>query len=345
MENRSNGKRAGIPALLTAAALVLCAGCGQDADYGKYVTLGDYHGLEVAYEVEPVTDAELAEYEQENVEAYAEFEETDEPLQMGDMAEVLLTATETDGEMLYDFSDGYEMVVGDEEFDAPVDEALLGAQAGDVLNLTVTHDSEYTDIALSGKTVDYHIEVQSVSKVVIPEVTDAFVQENFDASDVESWHESNRAELAAEHEEEAEEQYRNALVEAAVDAAQISGYPKALYEKKKQEVDSGYQSYLDMISSDMTLPELYQMLGTDEKEVEQEYLSETNRAMVLAMIREAEHITLSDEEWQERLSEYAEGEEYDSVEELLADYDETSLREYFLDELTIDALVSYAASK
>lgn len=333
-------------AAVLAASLALLTGCGKDADYGKYVTLGEYRGLSVEYAVDPVTEEELAEYEQENVEVYAEYRETDGPLQEGMVAGVLLTATETGGELIYDFSeDGYDMVIGDGEFDAPVDEALLGAKAGDTLDLTVTHTDEFTDMALSGRTVDYHIEVQTVSEVIIPEVTDAFVKENFGAATVAEWHEANRAELLSEHEDEADGQYRDALVDEVIKGSEISGYPKSLYESKKEAVDSEYQGYLDMFDSDMTLTELYEMLGTSEDEVTQQYLDETNRAMVLALIREKEGIEFEQDAWEAWLSEYAASQEYDTTEELLADYDEASLREYYLDEQTVDLLVSCAASK
>lgn len=324
------------------AAALLLYGCGDDADYSKYVTLGEYKGLSADYHVEPVSDEELAELEQENLDAYVSFEVKDAPVAEGDMAEVLLTA-ESDGEMLYDFSDsGYEMVVGDEEFDVEVDEKLIGAKAGDVLDFTVTHTNEFTDMVLSGKTVDYHIEVVSVSNVVEPELTDAFVQEHFSADSVEEWHEQQRAQLMEEHEAEAREQMRSDLVQAAVDASQISGYPKALYEQKKQDIDNSYQNYMDMLNVDASVEEVYEMLGTNAKEVKQEYIDETNRTMVLTLIREQEGITLSESELEKKLEAYAKEDEYDTVEELLSDYDEEGLRNYFLDEMTVDFLEKHA---
>ena len=84
------------------------------------------------------------------------------------------------------------------------------------------------------------------------------------------------------------------------------------------------------------------MFDMDEKEREKEYLDATYRTMVLAMIRKQEGIALPDEQMQEKLENYAEENEYDTVEDLLADYDEDSLKEYFLDELTLDFLEEHA---
>ena len=73
-----------------------------------------------------------------------------------------------------------------------------------------------------------------------------------------------------------------------------------------------------------------------------EYLDETNRTMVLAMIRQQENLALSDEQMQEKLKEYAKENDYDSVENLLSDYEEEDLRQYFLNEMTLDFLEDHA---
>ena len=60
------------------------------------------------------------------------------------------------------------------------------------------------------------------------------------------------------------------------------------------------------------------------------------------MIRQQENITLSDEQYQEKLQEYAKDNDYNTVEELLEDYDEDGLKEYFLNEMTLDFLEEHA---
>jgi trigger factor len=87
-----------------------------------------------------------------------------------------------------------------------------------------------------------------------------------------------------------------------------------------------------------TLEEIYDMFEVDEDSLQQEYLYATNREMVLSLIREKEGLTMSDEEYQTKLDDFAKENEYDSVEELLEDYDEDSLKSYFLEELTLDYL-------
>lgn len=320
---------------------LLMAGCGSDSgDYSKYVTLGDYQNLKVTKTVEKVTAERVDEYEKEQLEEYVEYETVDGPVKEGQLVDVSLLAKSGD-EVVYDFSDdGYEMVIGDGEFGEQVDEALIGSVAADELDLEVSYDDSFEDAMLAGHTISYHIVVNSISDVTYPELTNEFVKENFGVTSVDEWRASLKEELQQSYEEEAEDTLRTDLVQAAVDACTISGYPKSLYKQKKQEVESSYQSYADMFNC--SLSEVYDMLDMDEQAREKEYIDAVNETMVLAEIRKQENLTLTDEQMQKRMEAYAQENEYDSVSELLGDYDENGLKEYFLNEAAIDYLEAHA---
>ena len=324
-----------------AAAAVLLVGCGSNSDYSKYVELGDYKGLDVELKVENVTDEELDEYEEEQLADYVSYEEVEGPVKEGQLVQVSLLAKDG-SETVYDFSDedGYEMVIGREEFGAEVDNAMLGGVVGDVLDLSVSYDNEEEDAMLCGRDITYHIEIEKISDVVYPELTNEFVKENFGEASVEAWQDTLREELQSQHQADATDQLRSDLVQKVVDGSHFNGYPKDLYEKKKQEVEEGYQSYADMFGC--SLDEIYDMLGVDEAARKQEYLDTTYQAMVLTMIRQQENITLTDDELQEKLEGYAVENEYGSVDELLTEYTKESLEEYFLEEMTLDFLEEHA---
>lgn len=326
---------------LIAAALL--TGCGSSDDYSKYVTLGDYKNLSAELAVEKVTDEELEEYEKEQLGLYTSYGDADGPVKEGQLVQVSLLAKDGD-ETVYDFAeDGYELTIGQKEFGEEVDEALTGKMDGDVLDFSVSYDEDFDDAMLCGKNITYHIEIQSISDVIYPELTDAFVKEEFGEQSVEAWRDTLMQEIVSTHQADATEEMRDSLEQQAVDGSQISGYPKELYKKKREAVQSDYQSYASMFGC--SLDEVYEMLGVDEDGLEKEYLDETYRTMVLSMIRQQENITLSDEQMQEKLEEYAQENEYDTVEELLADFDEADLREYFLNEMTIDFLEDHADIK
>ena len=322
-------------------AAVLLTGCGGDSgDYSKYVALGDYKDLSAELKVAEVTDEELAEYEQQQLDEYVTYEDVSGPVKEDQLVQMSLLATAGD-ETVYDFSEeGYELIVGDKDFGEEVDAALLGTNIGDELDFSVDYGDDFEDIMLCGKEIDFHIEIQNISDVVYPELTNEFVKESFGEESVETWRETLRQELVSEHQAEAAESLRDDLVQQVVDGSEISGYPRELYTQKSEEIKAGYQEYADMLGC--SLDDVYEMLGMDQEARKQECLTATNQTMVLALIREQENLTLSDEEFQELLQEYAKENDYATVDELLADYEEEDLRQYFLDELTKDFLEEHA---
>ncbi len=324
--------------LLAAAAAMLLAGCGDDGDYSRYVTLGEYKNLSVELSVAEITDEELEEYREETLSPFQSYHEVtgESAIREGQLVELSLLA-ENDGEVIYDFvDDGYEMVVGNGEFGEELDEELTGRKAGDTLDLSITYAADFEDGLLAGRSVSYEIEILKVSDIIFPEVTDAFVSENFDEESVEAWEETLYEELSSNHQADAAEDMRDSLLQKAVDNAAISGYPKALYREQEKLLEEDYQSYADMFGC--TLDEVYQMFELDEQARRQECENATYQVMVLDLIQKAEGIALSDEEFDDMLAEFAEYNEYGSVEELLEEYDSDSLKEYFLREITLDFL-------
>lgn len=317
------------------------AGCGADnGDYSRYVTLGDYKGLSAVLSVEAVSDEDLQAYEKDQLADDVTFKETKGPVKEDQLVELSLLAMDGD-EVIYDFSeDGYELTVGQQDFGEEVDAALIGCSVGDELDLTVAYDNDFGDAFLCGKEITYHIEIQNISDVFYPELTNEYVKDAFGETSVEAWEKTLKEELLSERQAEATEAMRDDLVKQAVDGAQITGYPKSLYKEKREAIQSDYQSYADMFGC--SLDEIYEMFEIDEEGREQEYLDETYQTMVLSMIRQQEGIALTDEQMQEKLEAFAADNEYDSVEALLNDYDEPSLKQHFLDEATIDFLEEHA---
>lgn len=326
--------------MLCAGALAMLTACGDTSDYSKYVTLGSLEHLQKNLTVETVDEQSMADAKEEALADYTEYEDATGRIREGQMADVSIVVT-SDGEELYDFSDEpYEMTVGKEEFGAEFDTYLIGKEAGDAIDIEVSYDSSFDDGVLCGKTVEIKGSVAGIKDVVMPEVDDAFVKENFGFSTVQEWEEQLRADIEEQKQQEAQEMMREDLLQQAIDASDISGYPKNLYKQKLQEVKDGYQSYADMFGCDVS--EVYDTFGLTEEDIEKEALDNVEMTMVVSMIAQKEDLMLTDEELQQKKEAYAAEQEYDSVEDLLEDYEETGLEEYFLQEKVKDYLESVA---
>ena len=326
--------------MLCAGAFAMLTACGDTSDYSKYVTLGSLEHLQKNLTVETVDEQSMADAKEEALADYTEYEDATGRIKEGQMADVSIVVT-SDGEELYDFSDEpYEMTVGKEEFGAEFDTYLIGKEAGDAIDIEVSYDSSFDDGVLCGKTVEIKGSVAGIKDVVMPEVDDAFVKENFGFSTVQEWEEQLRADIEEQKQQEAQEMMREDLLQQAIDASDISGYPKNLYKQKLQEVKDGYQSYADMFGCDVS--EVYDTFGLTEEDIEKEALDNVEMTMVVSMIAQKEDLMLTDEELQQKKEEYAAEQEYDSVEDLLEDYEEAGLEEYFLQEKVKDYLESVA---
>ena len=326
--------------MLCAGALAMLTACGDTSDYSKYVTLGSLEHLQKNLTVETVDEQSMADAKEEALADYTEYEDATGRIKEGQMADVSIVVT-SDGEELYDFSDEpYEMTVGKEEFGAEFDTYLIGKEAGDAIDIEVSYDSSFDDGVLCGKTVEIKGSVAGIKDVVMPEADDAFVKDNFGFSTVQEWEEQLRADIEEQKQQEAQEMMREDLLQQAIDASDISGYPKNLYKQKLQEVKDGYQSYADMFGCDVS--EVYDTFGLTEEDIEKEALDNVEMTMVVSMIAQKEDLMLTDEELQQKKEAYAAEQEYDSVEDLLEDYEETGLEEYFLQEKVKDYLESVA---
>ena len=340
MKERTTMKTKKHAIMLCAGALAMLTACGDTSDYSKYVTLGSLEHLQKNLTVETVDEQSMADAKEEALADYTEYEDATGRIKEGQMADVSIVVT-SDGEELYDFSDEpYEMTVGKEEFGAEFDTYLIGKEAGDAIDIEVSYDSSFDDGVLCGKTVEIKGSVAGIKDVVMPEVDDAFVKENFGFSTVQEWEEQLRADIEEQKQQEAQEMMREDLLQQAIDASDISGYPKNLYKQKLQEVKDGYQSYADMFGCDVS--EVYDTFGLTEEDIEKEALDNVEMTMVVSMIAQKEDLMLTDEELQQKKEAYAAEQEYDSVEDLLEDYEETGLEEYFLQEKVKDYLESVA---
>ena len=121
----------------------------------------------------------------------------------------------------------------------------------------------------------------------------------------------------------------------------VDQYPKDLLEYVTGSLSSTYRQYADMYGMDFgTFLSTY--LGMDEKAfsdaVQKAAETTLKQELLLSAIAEKEKITVSDEDYQKGLSDYASRYGYASTDALLADFDEATVRISLLMDKTLDFL-------
>ncbi len=272
-------------------------------------TLGDYKGLEVGKaEAEP-TD-EIVDREVERIrEGFTKLEPVERAAGDGD---VLLVDFEglRDGKA---FEGGkandYLLELGGGQLIEGFEEQLTGAEAGDEREVEVTFPEDYQAEELAGEDAVFKVEVKEVREKVLPELDDDFASEASEFETLEELRADIAKRVSEAVDERAEQDFRVAAVDAAVDAATVE-MPDALVQARAEERWDRVERQLAARGMD---PNAYlQMQGKTREELLEESKPDAERELkreaVLAAIAEAEAIEVSEEEMVEALAHTAEHE-------------------------------------
>jgi trigger factor len=271
--------------------------------------LGEYKGLEVGKaEAEP-TD-EIVDREVERIrEGFTKLEPVERAAADGD---VLLVDFEglRDGKA---FEGGkandYLLELGGGQLIEGFEEQLSGAEAGDERKVEVTFPEDYQAEELAGEDAVFNVEVKEVREKVLPELDDDFASEASEFETLEELRADIAKRVSEAVDERAEQDFRVAAVDAAVDAATVE-MPDALVQARAEERWDRVERQLAARGMD---PSAYlQMQGKTREELLEESkpdaLRELKRESVLAAIAEVEAIEVSEEEMVEALAHTAEHE-------------------------------------
>ena len=287
-----------------------------------YVKLGDYKNLKVQYPVPEVLEEDVEYAIQELQEENKEYREiTDRPSKEGDSVNIDYTGV-MDGEEFEGGSDtDYELVLGSGDFLEDFENSLIGKNKGETVTFPLTFPEEYFDSEAEGKQAEFTVTINKISEVIVPEYTDEFVAEVTDYKTIEEYEEYIRGDLIATAQEESASASGEDALAMAVENAEVDGYPQELYDFYYDETVSGYQFYASMMG--MEYEEFLEQMG--EGAVEDAAIAQVNEYLVAQAIADKEGLAVTEEGYQEEAQALLEEYEYDTVEELEADYGKTSI--------------------
>ena len=309
----------------------------SDEAYGA-VTLCGYKNLSAEKSIYTVTDQDVQSEIETMLYDYAEYNESDGPSENGDSITADLTA-EKDGETLFSYTgdDSYEIYLGSEEFGSEFDEKLTGVSVGDELSFPVTYDADFYLADLAGGDVTYTVTVLGITKETIPELTDDFITDTLGYESKDALDKETRADLENANEASSTYELRENLLQQVIDGSTFDSYSQNLYDSYAAGVEANYESYAEMFGCE-SVEEVYDLFEITEEDLEKEIITQVYRTIIVHAISDAEKLELSDKDYQEGLERYTEEIGYESTDQLLADYDEDSLREWILEDMVLDFL-------
>ena len=287
------------------------------------VTLGDYKGLEVPKSEVEVTDEDVdAEIKKEQEKNSRTVTVEDRGAENGDITTIDFEGF-VDG-VAFEGGKGtdYPLTLGSGSFIPGFEDQLVGAKAGDHVEVNVTFPEEYQAAELAGKAAVFQCDVKKVEAKELPELDDDFAQDVSEFDTLAEYKEDIKKNLTDKKEKEARAAKENAAVDKAIENAQME-IPDAMVDTQVRQMINDFASRMQ--SQGLTMEQYFQFTGmTVEKmqdEMKPQALKRIQTRLVLEKIAETENIQPTEEEVNEEISKMAEmyKMEADKLKELLGD--------------------------
>jgi trigger factor len=271
--------------------------------------LGDYKGLEVG-RAETEIPEDVVETEIERVrEGFARLQPVEREAAEGDSLlidfEGLIDDTVFEGGKAED----YLLALGSGQLIEGFEEQLAGAKPGEERQVKVSFPEDYQAEHLSGKEAVFNVKVKEVREKILPELDDDFAADASEFDTLEELRADIREKVGAALGSRAEEDFRIAAVDAAVDAATVD-VPADLVTARATERWERMERQLAQRGMDPNT--FLQMQGKTREELIEESKPDAERELkreaVVTAVAEAEGIEVSDEEMAEALEHSAEHE-------------------------------------
>lgn len=337
--------------MFAAAVTVSLAGCSGELS-NEYVTVTQYKGLEVPQPAQPeeVTDDQVEQTIESSLSAAATQEAVDRAAQNGDIVNIDYTGY-IDGEAFDGGSaEGTDVQLGSGTFIAATDdyagfeEQIEGHKAGEEFDITVQFPDPYErNTDLSGVVAEFHIVLNTVSELVTPELTDEWVQENSEESEtVDEYREEVRSRLEENTEATVQSELESSVQSALMDKTEVKEYPQEEVDALVQQMTDYYTQLASMYGAELSeFLETYMQVTEEDFNAQLEESARQSVALDEAMklIAEKQHLEPTDEEYKEKMSEYAEEAGTDDVDAYIEQVGEDTLKTAILREAVTDYLV------
>ena len=273
------------------------------------VKLGAYKDLEVSVEAsKEVTDEEVdakLENERKNL---AELVVKEGAAENGDTVVIDFVGSVDGVEFDGGKGENHSLELGSGQFIPGFEDQLVGAKAGDEVEVKVTFPEDYQATDLAGKAAVFVTKVNEVKAKEVPALDDELAKDLDD--EVETLDELKakyRKELEAAKEIAYDDAVEGAALELAVANAEIV---ELLEEMVHDEVHRAMNEFMGNMQRQGISPEMYfQLTGTTEEDLHKQYEADADKRvktnLVIEAIAKAEGFEASDEEIEKEINNLA----------------------------------------
>ena len=273
------------------------------------VKLGAYKDLEVSVEAsKEVTDEEVdakLENERKNL---AELVVKEGAAENGDTVVIDFVGSVDGVEFDGGKGENHSLELGSGQFVPGFEDQLVGAKAGDEVEVKVTFPEDYQAADLAGKAAVFVTKVNEVKAKEVPALDDELAKDLDD--EVETLDELKakyRKELEAAKEIAFDDAVEGAALDLAVENAEIVELPAEMVE---DEVHRAMNEFMGNMQRQGISPEMYfQITGTTQEDLHKQYEADADKRvktnLVIEAVAAAEGFDATEEEIQKEINDLA----------------------------------------
>ena len=271
------------------------------------VTLGDYKGVEVPKSEIAVTNEEV------DAEVKKEQDKNARTVAVEDRAAANGDITTIDFEGFVDgvaFEGGkgtdYALTLGSGTFIPGFEDQLVGANAGDHVEVKVTFPEEYQAKELAGKEAVFQCDVKKIETKEVPELDDEFAKDVSEFDTLAEYKEDVKKKLTEKKEKEARTAKENAAVDKAIENAQMD-IPELMTKTECRQMMDDFSRRMQQ--QGLSMEQYFQFTGQSMdkmmEDMKPQALKRIQTRLVLEKVAEAENIQPSEEEITEEIQKMA----------------------------------------
>ncbi len=270
-----------------------------EVDILPAVKLKEYKKLQATKPKVTVAEKDIDEVVERMRQGFAEKKEVVRVAKMGDEVTINFKGFDAKGEA---FAGGegkdYPLTLGSGSFIPGFEEGIVGKKAQETVTLPITFPADYHAAHLAGQKCTFEVTINTVKEVILPKVDAAFAAKCGPFKTIKELRNDIKREITAQREHEANEQYKDKLVDALIAQAKPVA-PESLIKTQMKNIETDFTQ--NLAARGLTLEQYLQdkKMTRDEWEKKELYNAAKKRiesSMVLNELGRVENITVSDEE-------------------------------------------------
>ena len=340
--------------LCTFLTAALLSGCGSETAVlsemktQKYVTLGEYKGLEVSIKKMEVTEELKKNYIDYILSRYPQWIQVtdDSKAEEGDIVDINFEG-KLDG-VAFEGGTGRkeDLQLGSGAFIEGFEDSVIGHNIGDAYDWQGKFPDNYQNAEYAGKDVVFTITVKGIAEESVPELNDNFVKSVSEKSkSVKEYKEEVRKQLTDDNETSYENQVGQAVWQKVLENTEIKKYPEDEMKELSKTLIDQYKSMAEYAEQDYETYIQEQMgysVEEFEKQVEEAAKASLKQSMVTEAIADKEKIKLSNKEYKEQLKKIADSYMYEDVDALKEAAEEEDLKDIALNNMVREWLKEHS---